>query len=194
MTDNDARALWQGQSTEGITMTPQEIRNRIERLATKARRKRYGGYAVCLLVVIGCIWWLTLFDDRLQQIGSIMTIGGVAFMAWQIRANLRIPSWAPEAAASLGKTSAVDFHRSQLARQRDFHRGRRFWLRMILFVPGPVVFLIGFAEAHPEVGRTIRIEAAVFAFLVIAAIPLNLRMAGRYQRQIDELEGFQGDK
>jgi hypothetical protein len=194
MTNNEAQALWQGQSTEKITMTPQEIRNRIERLARKTRRQSYGGYAVCLLVVISCFWWLTLFDDRLQQIGSLLTIAGIAFMAWQFRSNLRGQSWAGGSAASLGMTSALDFHRRQLTRQRDFHRGRRFWLRMLLFVPGPVLFLIGFAEAHPEVARTIRIEAVVFALLLIAAVPLNLGLASRYQRQLDEIDRFERDK
>lgn len=103
-------------------------------------------------------------------------------------------SWAGGSAASLGKTSALDFYRRQLTRQRDFHRGRRFWLRMLLFVPGPVLFLIGFAAAHPEVARTIRIEAISFALLVIAAVPLNLRLASRYQLQIDEIDRFERDK
>lgn len=194
MTDKEARDLWQSQRTEEFKMTPEAIHVRIEGLSSKARRRNYGGYLVCLFVVIGCLWWLKLFDDRLQQIGSILTMAGVAFMAWQLSSNARGETWARGTAASLGGTSSVDFYRGQLARQRDFHRGRQFWLRMLTFVPGPVLFLIGFAGAHPEVAKTIRIEALVFGLLTVAAVPLNLWLASRYQRQINEINRLEMEK
>ena len=50
------------------------------------------------------------------------------------------------------------------------------------------MFFIGFAQAHPEVIRIIRIEIFIFVAFVIAAIPLNLWMSRKYQRQIDELD------
>jgi hypothetical protein len=62
---------------------------------------------------------------------------------------------------------------------------------MLFFVPGPLVFFAGFAQAHPEVIRMIRFETITFVVLAIAAIPLNLWMARRYQRQIDELTRLQ---
>jgi hypothetical protein len=85
----------------------------------------------------------------------------------------------------------VEYLRNELARQRDFHRGSRFWSRMLLLVPGSLVFFAGFAQAHPEVVRTIRFEAISVVVLAIAAIPLNLWMARRYQKQIDALTRLQ---
>ena len=65
---------------------------------------------------------------------------------------------------------------------------------MLTFVPGPVLFLIGFAGAHPEVAETIRIEALVFGLLTVAAVPLNLWLASRYQRQINEIDRLEMEK
>ena len=62
---------------------------------------------------------------------------------------------------------------------------------MLLFIPGPMVFFAGFMKAHPEVATMIRFEAITFLLLVIAAVPLNRWMAGKYQRQIDELDRLQ---
>jgi hypothetical protein len=49
----------------------------------------------------------------------------------------------------------------------------------------------GFAQSHPEIIRIIRFQTISFVVLAISAIPLNLWMARRYQRQIDELTSLQ---
>jgi hypothetical protein len=192
--NEDARNLWQSQKMEGFKMTAEEIHWGVERLDRKARRRNNAGYVVCLLVVAGAVWWLTLFHNPLQQIGSVLTIAGVGYMIWQLRSNARGEALARGGAGTLGATYSLEFHRSQLARQRDFHRGRRFWLRMLTFVPGPVLFLFGFARAHPEIAGSIRLNAIAFGALAFIAVPLNLWLASRYQRQIDEIDGFERDK
>jgi hypothetical protein len=66
-----------------------------------------------------------------------------------------------------------------LERRREFHRGWWFWSRLLIYAPGPLIYFAGDALLP---------EAAVFLLLIAIAIPLNLRVARRYQDRIDELD------
>jgi hypothetical protein len=130
-----------------------------------------------------------MFIDRnkLEAIGAVLAIIGFSFLAWQIRAN-RFRSYSSDGGGTL------EHLRNELARQRDFHGGSRFWWRMLFIVPGPLVFFAGFAQAHPEVIRMIRFEVVSFVVFALAAIPLNMWMARRYQKQIDALARLQEEQ
>ena len=183
---DDVATLWQAQGSDGFQMSTEDIHRRIEIMNRKLRRRMIDGYLVCAVLIVFFIGWMFVERNPLQTLGSILAIIGVSYLAWQIRQN-RFRKAAP----GDGNTASVEHLRGELVRQRDFHWGARFWQRMILFVPGPLVFLAGFAQAHPEVGRMIRFETISFIVIAIAAIPLNLRMARRYQRQIDDLTRLQ---
>lgn len=181
---NDAIALWQTQETGEFHMSTEEIRGRIETMNRKLRRRRIDGYLVCATLILFLVGWMFVERNTLQTVGDILTIIGVGYLAWQIRQN-RFRERPTVEVPSIQHLSA------ELARQRDFHRGARFWQRLILFVPGPLVFSAGFAQAHPEVGRLIRFETISFIVITIGTIPLNFWMARRYQRQIDNLTRLQ---
>ena len=184
MGNDDVVALWRTQGTEGFRMSTEAIRGRIEIMNRKMRRRTIDGYLVCAALIVFFAAWMIAGMGSLQQVGAILTIAGVGYLAWQIRANRF-------RAVKTGDAAATAEHLiRELARQRDLHRAR-LWSRMLFFVPGPLVFFAGFAQAHPEVIRMIRFETITFVVLAIAAIPLNLWMARRYQRQIDELTRLQ---
>ena len=82
--------------------------------------------------------------------------------------------------------SAV-FYRTELERQRDFHRGLWLWSRLVMVAPGVVVVLIGGAIAHPERIHPIRLAAASVVFAVLL-VTRHLRLARKYQRDIDALD------
>ena len=88
----------------------------------------------------------------------------------------------------VGETDCTDFYRTELERQRDFHRGRWFWSRLLILLPGPLVFCVGFAQAHPEIALVIWLEFAAILILAAIAVPLNLGLARKYQRRIDALD------
>ena len=188
MKDDDVAALWRAQSSEGFRMSNEEIRNRIETMNRKMRRRTIGGYLLCATIIVSFAGWLFIGMNSLQLVGAVLTIIAVSYMAWQIRANrFRTPS--------IDVVDTLEHLRRELARQRDFHHlGSRFWWRMFFIVPGPLVFLAGFAQAHPEVIRMIRFEVVSFVVFVFAAIPLNMWMARRYQKQIDALARLEEGK
>ncbi len=185
MADNEKTVieLWQGQSSEGFRMTPEEITMKVQELDKKLRRRTLDGYIVCAVLILFFAGWAAIESDALMRAGAIATIIAVAYLGVQVHQN----RFRKEAPADIGATS-VDHLRNELVRQRDFHRGKRFWSRMLLLAPAGLLFFFGFARAHPEVIRIIRFEIASFVVFILAAIPLNLWMARRYQRQIDELD------
>ena len=168
-------------------MSNEEIRSRIETMNRKMRRRTMVGYLVCATMIVSFAGWLFIGMNSLQLVGAVLTIIAVSYMAWQIRANrFRTPS--------IDVVDTLEHLRRELARQRDFHGGSRFWWRMLFLVPGPLVFFAGFAQAHPEVIRMIRFEVVSFVVFALAAIPLNMWMARRYQKQIDALARLQEEK
>jgi hypothetical protein len=187
---DDVVTLWQAQGTDGFRMSTEDIHRRIEAVNRKVRKRTNDGYLVCAILVVFFIGWMFVGMSSLQKVGAVLTIIGVSYLAWQIRQN----RFRGDSTGAAGGTASLDHLRTELARQRDFHRGATFWRRMFVFAPGPLVFFAGFAQAqqtHPEVVRIIYFETISFVFFLIAAIPLNHWMARRYQRQIDELSRLQ---
>lgn len=183
----DVLDLWQSQRGEGFQMTPEDIRQRTERMEKKLQLRTRGGYVVCASLIVFLSWWAIVSNNLVQRLGAVLTIGALAYMARQIQQNaMKKPP-----ASAMGDTQSIDYLRTELARQRDFHRGRTFWSRLLLFIPSGLLFFHGFAMEHPEVAQMIRYETIAFLILGIAAIPLNLWMARKYQRQIDELDRMQ---
>ena len=129
----------------------------------------------------------------LAETGAVLTAIAVAVLGWQLEANRRASAAAFTRSASAAGATTLAFHREELARQRDFHRGWRLWTRLLLLVPGPQLFFLGFSREHPEVATTILFVAVAALVLAIVAVPLNLHLARGYQRQLDELDRFERD-
>ena len=98
-----------------------------------------------------------------------------------------------QARPDVGRTDCSKFYRVELQRQRDFHRGKWFWSRLVTFLPGPMIFLLGGAQAQPELAPEIWRTFVAFLIVGAIAIPLNLRLARKYQRRIDALDTMLGD-
>jgi len=184
---DDVVTLWQAQGSDGFRMSTEDIRKRIETMNRKVRRRNFDGYLVCAVLIVFFTGWMFVGMGSLQKVGAVLTIFGLVYLVWQMRQN----RFRGAATGQSGDTASLDHLRTELARQRDFHRGATFWSRMLALAPGPLVFFAGFAQAHPEIALPIRFETITCVFFIIAAIPLNHWMARRYQRQIDELSRLQ---
>jgi len=187
MENDDIGELWRTQPSDGFRMSSEDLRGRIERLNRKLRRRAVDGYLICAVLIVFFAAWMFVGMNALQLVGAVLIIIGVGYLGWQIRTN-RFRSLPIDA------TDTLEHLRRELARQRDFHRGTRFWSRMLLLVPGGLIFFAGFARAHPEVIRIIRFETISVIVFALAAIPLNRWMARRYQKQIDALARLQEEK
>jgi len=169
------RDIWQSQEVENTKVSPVELRKGVRKLEKAGRRRSLVGGGACALVIACFGSYLLTFPNLIQCIGCALIIVGAAYLAYQLVLIRTRPegTGAEESESSVG----MRFYRAELERQRDFHRGLWFWSRLVIFVPGPLVFFIGIAVAHPEVAPYIYLEAAAFALFAILAVPLNLRRA-----------------
>jgi amino acid permease len=177
MTDS-IQALWQTQNSTAFRLAAEELQRRNREMEKKLRRTIFDLYLAAALCSVVIIVMASLKPTLLQTVGAAISVLGLFVLARLVHAVRKIvPS--PE----LG---AIDYHRAFLERQLEFCR-TRLWLRMAAVAPGPLVFLIGFAMAHPNLAPLLYAQIATFVVVVIAIVPLNRRAVVRLQRQIDEL-------
>lgn len=159
-----------------------ELRTRAQGLEQEMRRRSLFGYFICL-TTMGAFGWIAAHSlNDLQRIGAGLVVVGGLWLAHQVyRSRVGIlPS-------DTGFEASLRFYRTELVRQRDFHSGPRLWSSMAALLPGLILWGIGFVLARPNSLPTMIGTGTVLVVLTIAAVPLNLRVARRYQRQLDEL-------
>jgi hypothetical protein len=181
---DETKKLWQDQPLEGMTMSLKEVHERIEKLSRQVRRRNLIGGFACITVLLGFAYFSVNAYNSMERIGAVLTALGAGYIMFQlVGGKMKIGARGLQAQAE-----SMAYYRSELQRQRDFHRGVWFWSRLIVFAPGPFIFLIGVAQATPTQARYMWIEAAVVAGLLLWAIPRNLRLSRCYQRELDSLD------
>lgn len=160
-----------------------DVFSRTQALMKEIKKRTLVGYAACFLVIVAFGRFIFIFPSPLERVGSGLTVAATFYLVYQLheRRNRKLPF-------EVQSSACTAFYRTELERQRDFHRGSWFWSRLVIMIPGYVLFLIGFAMAHPESARSMTIIGACFLALCVVAVPLNLRRSGKYQRQLDELD------
>jgi glucan phosphoethanolaminetransferase (alkaline phosphatase superfamily) len=184
--DRDLQALWQSQppgKDVGSAIALDEIRKMSQRLEHKVGRRNRREYVAAAIVVAAFGWQMFTLPTLLLRIGAGMSIVAaiaVVYMIHQWGTARTLPS-------DLGLTSALEFHRVELERQRDLLRSVWWWY-LLPFTPGILVLEVGQALARPE--RTSRIIAfsGVMFLLAVGIYALNWRAAARIQRRIDRLK------
>jgi hypothetical protein len=180
----DARDVWQGQSAAPFRMSPEDLADRIARFDRESRKLYITVALACAILIPGMALWWVRFPDPIARLGTILTVIGAGYIAGQVYVMRRRKSEADTIAA--GEKPSVAFYRAALERQRDFHRGKWLWSRLAIFVPGPLIFMVGGGRNVPLI-----LKIAIFVLLGVIAIPLNLGRARDYQRRIDELDRLQ---
>lgn len=181
------RALWRTQNMETFEMTPEDIKKRILELRNKGRVKSAVGYLIGLILVAVFVWNFLVFRTLTERIGSFLTVLGTSYIVYQILLQQKQARASSREAEKLGMTNSLEFYRAELERRRSFHSGIWFWSRMVIFTPGPLIFMMGFAIAHPAAAQFIRVDEVGILILAVLAIPLNLRLAARYKREIEKI-------
>lgn len=176
--------VWQSQPVEGIKMSAEQVRNAMEKLNSKLRRRNLVGGAASITVLLAFSLFFAIFPNVVQRIGSALTVLGAGYLAYQFILVKSLTRAAPGNQAE----ASLSFYRLELQRQRDFHRGLWLWSRLLIIAPGPLVFMLGFAQSYPYLSKFIWAEVLVFVGLWVAAIPLNRRESRKYQRELDALE------
>jgi hypothetical protein len=188
---DEAKELWQSQKLEGRNMSVEQIRARVAKLGRIVRRRNLIGGFACITVLLSFSYFAMGSVNLLERTGSALTALGAAYIGIQlIRRKMGVRS------VGTFRTQAnpsVQFYRSELERQRDFHRGVWLWSRLLVLIPGPVLFLVGVANANPSQMKLMVLVAICMFTLLIIAIPRNLRLADQFQRELEDLDSSVGE-
>lgn len=151
----------------------------------KIQRRTRSGFVVTLFESLAFGSFAFIFPNPIQRGGACLTVAAMLFLMYQVLA--RRPREGP---TETDFPACAVSYRAELERQRDFHRGWWFWSRWVIMLPGFILFCVGFSTARPETARINHWTLFCFMALAIAAIPLNLWLARKYQRQIDEVDAL----
>jgi hypothetical protein len=182
----DPRVVWQNQQSESFSLSPDEIELKLLAVTDMNRKRSFSVVLSLAILIPGLGLWWTRFPNPLSRFGTVLTLIGSAYVAAQAYVIRRRQREADLGAAS--DEPSVAFYRTALERQRDLHRGAWLWSRLAIFLPGPVIFVLG---ARSNSRLSLIAIGAIFVLLGILAIPMNLSRARSFQRRIDELDRLQ---
>jgi hypothetical protein len=179
----DVKNIWQNQSAEGTTMSLEEIKKNMGQLQKTMRQRSVVRGLAVLFVAVLFAGLLFKAGNLIEGIGAALVVIGTGYVGYQLLLIRKKPASVIRENEPL---AGAVFYRTELERERDFHRGLWLWSRIVIVVPGVLVFLIGRAIEHPERIHPIRLAVSV-VFLVLM-VARNLRLARKYQREIDALD------
>jgi hypothetical protein len=182
---DDLKTLWKDLATNPVPVSADDLRRESRKLRTGLGLRNWFASGVSFFVVVAYSVYFFVFKTALERIGSVLAVAGAINVIVQFLRRPARPM--PDAAA----IESIRFYRSELERQRDFHRGKGVFSWLLPILPGPIVWAIGFARARPVFVPFIKLEMAAFLLIAAIVVPLNLRMARKYQRRIDALDASQ---
>ena len=181
--DEELRALWQGQPASTVRFTAEQLRRRAAQFETQTRRRYMRDQASFALAAIIFGWAMIAIDGALMRLGSALLLLWALYGIWGLHRYAR----ALAVPADANVQTCVAFHRRQLERQRDVVRG---WpLGIGLAMPGTVLVAIAgsLGPRHAPWSMTIGV-IGIIAFAYLAMLIYGQVVAGRWQQEIDALE------
>lgn len=188
---NELRHLWQSQQQAGFLMSPEELRSKTRRLNREVLIRNGTVWFVCLFEIFWFVWILIALPELFIRIGSALVIAGMAYLTGQVWLDWRSRRASRQRAEQSGNINSLDFFRSELERQREFHRGFWFWSRIAALTPGLLVFGIGAVVLYPwPASLPGWAVTGVTVLIVPVAVGLNRKRSRDYQRQIDAVDAL----
>jgi hypothetical protein len=177
--------IWINQETQGFVLSPNEIRERIERSRSGARRRRIFFATTALITVVTAAATLLLYDSPVVVwLRAIQVIAWVVLMALGPRLYLERTQLLSLSLAS-SSFPCLDFYRRELERQRDSFRPIP-WMMAVISTFG--LALAVFAPKH----RSMMIALGILMILIAIAGYLRMRWAAPgVQRELDDLRNYE---
>ncbi len=179
---DDLKSLWKELALNPVPVSADGLRRESKKLRGGLRLRNTFAAAVCVFAIAAYGFFFFRSRTAMERIGSVLSIAGGINVIVQF---LKRPG---QTVPDLGAVESVRFYRAELERQRDFHRGKGIASWLLPLLPGPIIFNLGFALDRPKFAPIVALQMAGFLALAAIVVPLNLRMARKYQRRIAALE------
>jgi hypothetical protein len=181
MNDQQLRGIWAGQAVQALVMTPEQLRARAEHLEASIHRRNVRDHVCFVLVALGFGFGAVALSSPLTRLGCLLLLGWALLSIYWLRRYGTIA-----VAGAADSQALIDGQQRQLERQRDIALSWPWGIG--LAVPGMVLYSIGLARGPRPIDSSISAAlVAVFLFLYIAIVIYGKALAGRWQREIDEL-------
>jgi Ca2+/Na+ antiporter len=182
MTDKQLREIWAGQTVPALAMTPEQLRARAEHLEASIRQRNLRDHLSFVLVALAFAFGAVTLRGPLTRLGCLLMVGWALLSIYWLR-RYGVMAVASGAADS---HALIEGHQRQLERQRDIALSWPWGIG--LAIPGLVLYSIGFAVGPKPIDWSISAAlVGLFIFLYIAIVIYGKALAGRWQREIDEL-------
>jgi len=185
--DRRMKELWQGQPTEGVRMSMEQIQASAGSFQRKIQWRNAREYVAAAAVVVFFGFQFVRTGDLVARIGFGLLIAGMCYMIWHLHFR---GAWRP-LPRDAGISNCIEFQRRELERQRDLLSHVWSWYLGPL-VPGLAVLIVDFAFASQgrikHSGLFVAAYSLFVAGIFIGIAKLNSNAARRLQKRIDELE------
>ena len=167
-------------------MSVENIRVDAQRFHDRIRRRNIQEYGAAVITALIFSLEIVFIPFPLAvRVALVMFIAGLFVFIYQLRKRS-----SPRALPQNIGAACLDFHRSELERQRDVLQGVWLWGILIPFAPWALILIVSVAFVSPFVPYGLAmalIMTAVFASGFTGFALLNRQAARRLQRKIDEL-------
>ena len=181
--DKQLREIWAGQAVPALLMTPEQLRARAEHLEASIHRRNLRDHLCFVLVALGFGFGAVTISSPLTRLGCLLLLGWALLSIYWLRryGTIAVASGAADAHA------LIEGQQRQLERQRDIALSWPWGIG--LAIPGLVLYSIGFAWGPQPIDWSISAAlVGVFMFVYIAIVIYGKALAGRWQREIDDLQ------
>lgn len=162
-------------------MTVDTIRAQAEAFDRRSRREDIASFGTFAFIIAANAITIVFERDLIERLGDLLTILASLYILatyyWRARE-------APPAA--LGTTPSIDFYRHNIVRRQAMYG--RFWLVVLLFLPGILLSTVGDVFMSPHQPSQYVALAVGFAGLVVGVEWLNRRAARRLSAELDSLD------
>ena len=159
-------------------MSAQEVRGLAEKFERTISRRNRREYTAAAFVIVWFSVWAWFAESAVVARGCSLVVLGTLYLVYHLHRH----GAARRPVGEQGITSCLEFHRSELVRQRDLLRSVWWWY-LLPFVPGLLLILIGSSLKGSE-----RWAGGIFIAVTFVGIGLlNQRVARKLQRRLDDL-------
>lgn len=162
-------------------MSAPEVRALADKFERTVSRRNRREYVAAAFVVVWFGVWAWFAQSAVIALGCWL----VALAALYVVYHLHRHGAARRPGGEQEVMSCLEFHRSELVRQRDL-LASVWWWYLLPFVPGMLLILLGYSLARPE--RWLLVPGIFAAVTFVGIGLLNQRVAHKLQRRLDDLD------
>lgn len=180
---SDVQRLWRDQPSEEVQMSAQEVRELADKFERVISRRNRREYTAAAFVSVWFSVWAWFAESAVVALGCWLAVLAALWVVFHLHRHgaARRPAGEQEV------MSCLEFHKSELVRQRDLLRSVWWWY-LLPFVPSLLLILAGYWLEGPE--RGFLLAVGIFEAVAFVGIGLlNQRVARQLQRKIDDLDG-----